>query len=102
MHDYKPSITPMDTHSKLSAADGTSVSDPTHYRSIAGALQYLTFTRPDIAYAVQQVCLHMHDPRDPHLAAMKRILRYLQGSKDIGLHLYRTSPIDLTVYSDAD
>jgi len=45
--------------------------------SLAGALQYLTFTRPDIAYAVQQVCLHMHDPREPHLAALKRILRYI-------------------------
>ncbi|GJS45210.1 ribonuclease H-like domain-containing protein [Tanacetum coccineum] len=39
-------------------------------------LQYLTFTRPDISYAVQQVCLHMHDPREPHLAALKRVLRY--------------------------
>ncbi|GKC72662.1 ribonuclease H-like domain-containing protein, partial [Tanacetum coccineum] len=37
-------------------------------------LQYLTFTRPDISYAVQQVCLHMHDPREPHLAALKRVL----------------------------
>ena len=62
MRDCKPCSTPVDTHSKLSVADGTSVSDPTHYRSIAGALQYLTITRPDIAYAVQQVCLHMHDP----------------------------------------
>ena len=102
MRDCKPSSTPMDTHSKLSAADGTSVSDPTHYHSIAGALLYLTFTRLDIAYAVQQVCLHMHKPRDPHLAAVKRILRYLQGSQDLGLHLYRTTPIDLIVYSDAD
>jgi hypothetical protein len=40
-------------------SDGTPVSDPTDYRSLAGALQYLTFTRPDIAYAVQQVCLLM-------------------------------------------
>jgi hypothetical protein len=92
---------PVDPHSKLSAANSTSMSDPTHYRSITAALQYLTFTRPDIAYAVQQVCMHMHDPRDPHLAAMKRILRYLQDSQDLGLHLYRTTT-DLTMYSDAD
>jgi hypothetical protein len=101
MRDCKPCSTPVETHSKLSA-DGTHVTDPTHYRSIAGALQYLTFTRPDIAFAVQQVCLFMHDPREPHLAATKRILRYLQGSHDLGLHFSRSAPLDLTVYSDAD
>ena len=63
------------------------MADASDYRSLAGALQYLTFTRPDIAYAVQQVCLHMHDPREPHLVALKRILRYLQGTLDLGLLL---------------
>jgi hypothetical protein len=101
MLSCKPCSTPVDTHSKLSA-DGAAVTDPSSYRSIAGALQYLTFTRPDIAYAVQQVCLYMHDPREPHLGAMKRILRYLQVILDLGLHLHRTSPVDLTVYTDAD
>jgi len=101
MRDCKPCTTPVETHHKLSA-DGTPVTDATDYRSIAGALQYLTFTRPDIAFAVQQVCLFMHDPREPHLAAMKRILRYLQGSQDLGLHLSRSAPDTLTVYSDAD
>ncbi|GKC00193.1 ribonuclease H-like domain-containing protein [Tanacetum coccineum] len=45
------------------------------YRSLAGSLQYLTFTRPDITYAVQHVCLYMHDLREPHFSALKRILR---------------------------
>ena len=43
MCDYKPCSTPVDTHSKLSAADGTSVSDPTHYHIIAGALLYVSY-----------------------------------------------------------
>jgi hypothetical protein len=55
---------------------GPPVTDPIGYQSLAGAMQYLIFTWPDIAYAVQQVCLHMHDPREPHLTTMKRILRY--------------------------
>ncbi|XP_066311059.1 uncharacterized mitochondrial protein AtMg00810-like [Miscanthus floridulus] len=101
MSHCKPSSTPVDTHSRLSA-DGVLVADPSQYRSLARALQYLTFTRLDIAYAVQQVCLYMHDPREPHLSALKRILRYLQGTLDLGLHLHRTSPTDLTVYTDAD
>ncbi|GKE44869.1 ribonuclease H-like domain-containing protein, partial [Tanacetum coccineum] len=69
--------TPVDTKSKLSL-DEDPVSDPTLYRSLAGGLQYLTFTRLDISYAVQQVCLHMHDPREPHFAALKRVLRYVR------------------------
>ena len=71
------------------------VFDPTDFRSLAGALQYLTFTWPDISYAVQQVCLHMHDPREPHLAALKRTLH-------LGLLLRPSSSTDLQVYTDAD
>jgi hypothetical protein len=102
MSDCKPCSTPVDTQGKLSEAEGPPVADPTAYRSLAGALQYLTFTRPDITYAVQQVCLHMHDPREPHLMALKRLLRYLRGTLDYGLLLHRASSTDLVVYTDAD
>ncbi|GKB48794.1 ribonuclease H-like domain-containing protein [Tanacetum coccineum] len=44
------------------------------------ALQYLTFTRPDISYVVQQICLYMHDPRDPHFTALKRYFALLVES----------------------
>ncbi|GJR75218.1 ribonuclease H-like domain-containing protein [Tanacetum coccineum] len=70
MQHCNPCKTPVDTESKL-GSDGDPVSDPTLYRSLAGALQYLTFTRPDISYVVQQICLYMHDPRDPHFTALK-------------------------------
>jgi hypothetical protein len=101
MSACKPCSTPVDLHSKLSA-EGPPVGDATQYRSLAGALQYLTFTRPDIAFAVQQICLYMHDPREPHLAALKRILRYLQGTMSLGLTMRRSSPTELVVYTDAD
>nr|GFA23562.1 copia protein [Tanacetum cinerariifolium] len=68
-----PSRTPVDTEFKLGGG-GTLVVDPTLYRSLAGSLQYLTFTRPDITYVVQQVCLYIHDLREPHFSALKRIL----------------------------
>jgi hypothetical protein len=77
MVDYKPCTTPVDTSSKLSSDTGNPVNNPTHYRSLASALQYLTFTHPDISYAVQQVSLHIHDPREPHMTALRRILHYL-------------------------
>jgi hypothetical protein len=103
MVDCKPVSTPLDTQAKVSATSGPPVADPTQFKSLAGALQYLTFTRPDNAYVVQQICLHMHDPREPHLAAMKRVLRYLRGSLDLGLHLRRSaSSSELTVYTDAN
>nr|GEZ80401.1 ribonuclease H-like domain-containing protein [Tanacetum cinerariifolium] len=78
--------TPVDTESKL-GSDGDPISDPTLYRSLAGALQYLTFTCPDISFTVQQICHYMHDPRDPHFTALKRILRYVRGTIDHGLQL---------------
>jgi hypothetical protein len=70
MSDCKPCSMPVDTQTKLSEADGPSVVDAMSYRSLTGALQYLTFSRPDIAYVIQQVCLHMHTPREPHLTAL--------------------------------
>jgi hypothetical protein len=51
---------------------------------------------------MQQICLHMHDPREPHLTAMKRILRYLQGKPDYGLLLRRSSGSNLVVYTNPD
>ncbi|GJR57613.1 ribonuclease H-like domain-containing protein [Tanacetum coccineum] len=78
------------------------MSDPTLYRSLAGALQYLTFTRPDISYAMQQVCLYMHDPRESHFSALKRILRYIRGTMPYGLQLFSPTTSSLVAYSDAD
>ena len=62
----------------------------------------MTFIRPDLAFAVQQVCLYMHDPREPHLAALKQILRYLQGTLSLGMTMRRSSPTELVVYTDVD
>nr|GEU30356.1 ribonuclease H-like domain-containing protein [Tanacetum cinerariifolium] len=96
-----PSRTPVDNESKL-ADGGTPVVDPTLYWSLAGSIQYLTFTRPDITYAVQQICLYMHDPREPHFSALKRILRYVQGTLDYGLQLFSSTTDSLIASSDSD
>jgi hypothetical protein len=101
MLDCQSSRTPVDTSSKLSS-DGEPFSDAPLYRRLAGALQYLTLTRPELSYAVQQACLFMHDPRVPHYNHVKRILRYLKGTLDHGLHINNSSPTTLTAYSDAD
>jgi hypothetical protein len=69
MLDCKPISTHVDLQSKVFATFRPSVTNPTQFRSLDRALQYLTFTRPDITYTAQQICLHMHDPWESHLAA---------------------------------
>nr|XP_034586790.1 uncharacterized mitochondrial protein AtMg00810-like [Setaria viridis] len=93
---------PIGTKSKLSLHDGNPVTDASFYRGIIGALQYVTLTRPDVAYAVNQTCLCMHTPRYVHWNIIKRILRYLRGTLDQGIHISATPSTQLTAYSDAD
>lgn len=102
MTSCKSAATSVDTKSKLSVTSVKLFDDPTLYRQLTGALQYLTFTRPDISYAVQQVCLFMHAPREPHFYSLKRILRYLKGILDYGMHLSSTPATGLDSYTDAD
>lgn len=99
MFDCKTYSTLVDTQAKISD-NNTPVDNVTAYESLIGALQYLTFTRPDIAYTVQHMCLRMHNPWEPHLTAVKWILRYFRGSLDYGL-LLRSSPTsELVVCTD--
>ncbi|XP_071740855.1 uncharacterized mitochondrial protein AtMg00810-like [Rutidosis leptorrhynchoides] len=101
MPSCHPCRTPVEPGAKLTS-HGPPVKDPTLYRSLVGALQYLTFTRPDISYVVQQIYLFMHDPREQHMQSLKRVIRYIQGTTDLGLQLYASSPTTLVAYSDAD
>jgi hypothetical protein len=102
MSNCKSATTPIDTKPKVSSSTGVEVPDASFYRSIAGALQYLTLTRPDIAYVVGQICLHMHSPRDVHWNLVKRLLRYIKGTSGHGLVLHASSTTDIAAYSDAD
>ncbi|GLT62116.1 hypothetical protein SLA2020_347760 [Shorea laevis] len=94
--------TPLTPKQRLATNDSPPFSDSAYYRSIVGALQYLTFTRPDIAFAVNQVCQYMHNPTENHFQAVKRILRYLKGTLQYGLQLFKDFSLSLHLYSDAD
>jgi len=87
MTDCKPVTTPLSTSEKLSLHEGSLLGpdDASRYRSIVGALQYLTLTRPDIAFSVNKVCQFLHAPTTVHWAAVKRILRYLKQCMELGL-----------------
>ena len=93
--------TPCLPYTRLLKDDGKPFNNPALYRSIVGALQYLTFTRPDIAFSVHQVCQFMHCPMESHFVAVKRILRYLQGTQDYCIQ-FGHGDLDLYAYSDAD
>jgi hypothetical protein len=66
-------------------------SDPSRFRQIMDALQYLTFIQPDICFFVNRVCQFMHSPTDSRWAAIKRILRYLKGTSSYGFHVTQGS-----------
>ncbi|KAL3835707.1 hypothetical protein ACJIZ3_010443 [Penstemon smallii] len=88
MGNCNPVNSPMAPSTKLSAFDSVSFENPELYRSLVGSLQYLSFTRPDIAFSVNK--------------SVKRILQYLKGTIDHGLFLRSSVNPSLAVYSDAD
>jgi histone deacetylase 1/2 len=96
--------TPLLVSEKLLVADGDPLSseDSTRYRSIVGALQYITLTRPDISFSVNKVCQFLHSPTIVHWTAVKRILRYLRGTLSLGLRLTKSSSTLVSAFSDAN
>lgn len=75
--------------------------NPEFYRMIVGSLQYLTLTRPELSFVVNVVCQHMHLPLESHFTAVKRILRFMQGTISQGLHFTKCS-FQVNAFSDAD
>lgn len=90
------------TGSQLFVNEGLRFDDPSLYRSTVGSLQYLTLTRPETIFAVNQVYQFMHRPTNIHWATVKRILRYLNGTVNHGLLLRPSSVPSLLGYSNAD
>ncbi|KAF5471700.1 hypothetical protein F2P56_008473 [Juglans regia] len=101
LHDSKPIATPMIVSNHLTT-DGPLFHSPTTYRSLVGALQYLTITRPDITHAVNSVSQFMHSPREQHFQAVKRILRYVKGTLHFELNISPSSNLNISAFSDAD
>ncbi|XP_062189941.1 uncharacterized mitochondrial protein AtMg00810-like [Phragmites australis] len=87
--------TSIDKSAKLPTNASPSAADPSAYRSMVGALQYLTFTRSALAFVVQQICLRMHDPHEAHLLLIKHVLRDVKSTARFGLQLHRSSPSKL-------
>jgi hypothetical protein len=104
MSQCKPASTPLPVSEKLSRVDGTPLdaNGATKYRSVVGALQYVTLTRPNIVFAVNKVCQFLHNPTDVHWTTVKRILRYLGGTLGVGIKICNSSSLLVSAFSDAD
>ncbi|KAG6616458.1 Integrase catalytic core protein [Phytophthora cinnamomi] len=102
MQDCKPAASPVDISMKLVSSDAMTKLDAP-FREAVGALMHLmTSTRPDIAFAVGYVSRFMENPQVEHWIAVKRIFRYLQGTKSHGIRFSPGKDIDFQGYSDAD
>ncbi len=107
MENCKPVSTPAAPNTKLVRSSPGSVDEEAAafpYNSAVGALLWVArCSRPDILYAVGQVSQHLQNPNMTHVRAVKHILRYLKGTRDLGLTLRKgTETIVLEAYSDAD
>ncbi|KAG7547574.1 Zinc finger CCHC-type superfamily [Arabidopsis suecica] len=92
---------PMCANLKLSKAQEEKGIDEKEYRRNIGCLRYLLHTRPDLSYCVGVLSRYMHEPKESHGAALKQILRYLQGTRSYGLCFKRVNKTELLGFSDS-
>ncbi|XP_019097420.1 PREDICTED: uncharacterized protein LOC109131191 [Camelina sativa] len=102
MADCTPMPTPLPLQLDKVRGKEVPFTDPTYFRSLAGKLQYLTLTRPDMQFAVNLVCQKMHSPSMADIYLLKRVMRYLKGTVSMGLNIYSDTDSTLRVYSDSD
>nr|GEY75345.1 uncharacterized mitochondrial protein AtMg00810-like [Tanacetum cinerariifolium] len=102
MESCDPVGTPMEIKDKLDLDQNGVPVDATKYRSMIGALMYLTSSRPDIVHATCLCARYQAKPTEKHLKEVKRIFRYLRGTVNMGLWYTKDSGFELTGFSDAD
>jgi hypothetical protein len=102
MKDANPIKTPMGTNGHLDLDTGGKSVDQKVYRSMIGSLLYLCASRQDIMLSVCMCARFQADPKEVHLRAVKRIMRYLVYTPKFGLWYPKGSTFHLIGYSDAD
>lgn len=102
MENCSPMKTSMAPSSKLNSDPNGKEVDLKTYRGMIGSLLYLTASRPEIMFSTCFCARYQAKPKESHLAAVKRILRYLKGISDLGLWYRKDTGYDLTTYSDAN
>ena len=102
MTEAQPVAMLLTTSLALTLHSGLALSDPSEYRTIVGSLQYLSLTRPNIAYVVNKLSQFKHQPTSNSWSVVKHLLRYLCGTIDHVIMLHCHSNLALYAFSDAD
>ena len=102
MESAKPIDTPISPSTRLVMDDGSPSVEEKLYRGMIGSLLYLTASRPDIVFSVGLCARFQSNPKESHLKAVKRILRYLKHTPDLSLWYPKRCNFDLVGYADAD
>jgi hypothetical protein len=92
----------MGTNGNLDSDASGNMVDQKLYRSIIGSLLYVTASRPDIMFSVCMCAKFQASPRESHLKAIKRILRYLKHTQNVSLWYPKGAKFKLVGYSDSD
>jgi hypothetical protein len=102
MEYCKPVTTPMQTNCKLRKDDDSKSTNQRKYQSMITRLLYVTVSIPDVMQAVGQVARFEAAPKESHGLEVKRIFRYLKGTKEFGLWYPKGKDLSLIAYTDAD
>ncbi|XP_019150778.1 PREDICTED: uncharacterized protein LOC109147625 [Ipomoea nil] len=100
--ESKPAATPMVPGLKLVHSEGNPLPDAGSYRRLVGRLLYLTATRPDITFALQQLSQFVDTPTYILLTAAHRVLRYIKASPRQGIFYPSHASLHLKGFSDSD
>nr|KYP75566.1 hypothetical protein KK1_019757 [Cajanus cajan] len=102
IEDAKPMKAPMHPSTTLGLDEESPDVDSIMYRGMVGSLLYLTASRPDIMFSVCVCARFQVQPKEVHLQVVKRILRYLKGTPNLGINFYKSQNFSLLGYCDVD
>lgn len=102
IQNLKKTVTPLPLNLKLRADEGTLVSDPSTYRTLIGKLNFLSNTRPDLAYTIQHLSQYMQQPQSTHWDALVHTLHYVNSTCGQGIVLQGNNKLTLQAFSDSD
>ena len=102
MEDCKPTLSPFQSRAKLSVTCTSPEVDATLYRHLVGNLLYLTHTRLDLSFVVGLIARFMQNPHESHWKPAKRILHYVRGTIQFGIHYSAEASPLLVGFIDSD